>query len=198
MRDKNKKREYQKAYREKNKERIAEKQKKWREENVEKLREYYAKYRKENAEKYAELNKIWREQNSEEHKAQRAEYRVNNKESIAMRNRRYYEANPEVHILASIRSRCAKLGIPFDLTVEDIHPPTHCPVLGIELARNHKGSKSGPRPNSPAVDRIIPELGYVRGNVLVVSHLANSIKQNATPEQILKVAEFYAKLMKAS
>lgn len=31
----------------------------------------------------------------------------------------------------------------------------------------------------------------VKGNVIVVSHLANAIKQNATPFQIRLVADFY-------
>ena len=45
-------------------------------------------------------------------------------------------------------------------------------------------------------DRIIPELGYVEGNLVIVSDLANRIKTNATPEQIIKVGEFYKKLLK--
>ena len=39
-------------------------------------------------------------------------------------------------------------------------------------------------------------IGYIPSNVIVVSVLANSIKSSATPEQILKVGEFYNKLYK--
>jgi hypothetical protein len=90
------------------------------------------------------------------------------------------------------RARTAgKMGTPFDLeSIDDIPHPTCCPVFGVELVmgagRNHKWS--------PSIDKIIPEKGYVKGNVIVVSHFANSIKSNATPEQIMAVAKFYKKL----
>jgi len=85
-----------------------------------------------------------------------------------------------------------KRGIPFNLeSIEDIPYVTHCPVFGVELVmgsgKNHKWS--------PSMDKIVPELGYVKGNIIVVSHFANSIKSNATPEQIMAVAKFYKKLV---
>lgn len=67
--------------------------------------------------------------------------------------------------------------------------PLHCPVLGLPLYRNSGGSAQGP--NSPSLDRIDPALGYVKGNVKVISSRANSIKSNATPEELLRVAAYY-------
>jgi hypothetical protein len=82
-------------------------------------------------------------------------------------------------------------GVPFSLSSADISIPKYCPVLGIELRVNerHVG------PDSPSIDRIIPELGYVPGNVIVVSHLANTIKSYATVDQLLRVAAFYQQLI---
>lgn len=82
-------------------------------------------------------------------------------------------------------NRAHSRGIPFDLVVEDILVPTHCPVLGIEL-------KVGGQDAAPSLDRIRPALGYVKGNIVVVSALANRIKSNATPEQIKLVAKYYS------
>lgn len=42
------------------------------------------------------------------------------------------------------------------------------------------------------MDKIDPSRGYVKGNVIVVSGLANRIKTNATLEQIKKVYDFYS------
>ena len=66
--------------------------------------------------------------------------------------------------------------------------PDCCPVLGIKLERNR--DKCGPGPGSPTLDRIVPSLGYVPGNVVVISHKANSIKSNATAAEIRAVADW--------
>lgn len=85
-------------------------------------------------------------------------------------------------------------GIPFDLDVDyvlSLYPKDNlCPVLGVELAF---GNTEG-RNNSPSIDRIIPALGYIKGNIVIVSLKANRIKSNASPEEIIKVGEFYQRL----
>jgi hypothetical protein len=46
---------------------------------------------------------------------------------------------------------------------------------------------------SPTLDKIIPELGYVRGNIAVISHRANRIKSDATLAEVLKLAAWLEK-----
>lgn len=87
-----------------------------------------------------------------------------------------------------------KRGIEFTLVYEDMEWPELCPVLGIKLDYSY-GNKNGVPPNSPSFDRIDPSKGYVPGNVIVVSQLANTIKTNATIEQIERVASFYRQLI---
>ncbi len=93
-------------------------------------------------------------------------------------------------MLRTARQRAKKRGVPFELVVADINVPSHCPVLGFQLIL----SSGKVAYNSATLDRIKPALGYVRGNVIVISMLANQIKSSATPEQIMKVAQFYANL----
>lgn len=75
------------------------------------------------------------------------------------------------------------------MEVSDIHVPRFCPALGIPLYR--AGGAAAQGPNSPTLDRVTPELGYVRGNVRVISSRANQIKSDATPEELLRVACYF-------
>jgi hypothetical protein len=88
-------------------------------------------------------------------------------------------------MLRHARTRANKAGVPFGLTLETFPPiPKACPWLGIPLAVG-SGRIS---PNSPSLDRIVPAMGYVPGNVIVISVRANLIKNDATPDEIVAVA----------
>ncbi len=95
--------------------------------------------------------------------------------------RAYYVNNPKQIMLNGARERAKKGGYPCTITTADIIIPEFCPLLGLRLARNQGGNV---QPNSPSLDKIRPELGYVRGNVWVISHRANSLKNNATIEEL--------------
>lgn len=100
------------------------------------------------------------------------------------------DSDPGYNMFANARNRAKRDGLPFTITREDIVIPEFCPALGVKL---EAGSKLH-QPNSPSLDKIVPEKGYVPGNIVVVSFLANSIKRDATVEQLCRVAEFYRDL----
>lgn len=102
--------------------------------------------------------------------------------------REYFKKHPEKYLLWGIRYRCRKKNIPFDLTEEDIVIPEFCPALGIPLYRNRGGKKH--TDNSPSVDRIVPELGYVKGNIQIISQKANTMKTNATLKELKDFANW--------
>ena len=85
------------------------------------------------------------------------------------------------------RSKCKKLGVPFDIDAQDIPLPLICPVLDIPLVINTHGYN---KDDSPSIDKIEPALGYVKGNVVVISLKANRIKNNGTADEIRKVADW--------
>jgi hypothetical protein len=68
------------------------------------------------------------------------------------------------------------------LRASDLVWPTHCPVLGIELDYTGKDFNYG-----WSIDRLIPALGYVPGNVFIISRLANRIKNDATAAEVEQV-----------
>lgn len=94
-------------------------------------------------------------------------------------------ASDDVVMFHRAKQRARLKNIPFTITLTDIVIPSFCPILGLELIRN-KGGKQA-LPNSPSLDRINPNLGYVPGNVRVISFRANTIKNNATKDEIYKV-----------
>jgi len=95
---------------------------------------------------------------------------------------------PEKRMFRRAKVRAKERGLEFSISLEDVVIPKVCPILGVEL-KVHKGS-SGGKPESPALDRIDNDRGYVKGNVMVVSHLANMMKSSATTEQMIKFAEW--------
>lgn len=89
-------------------------------------------------------------------------------------------------MLYSARKRAAERGVAFDITEEDIIVPKFCPALGLELK-----TTPGPRcKNSPSLDRIDPALGYVPGNIAVISDFANRIKQDASLADVEAIARW--------
>lgn len=91
-------------------------------------------------------------------------------------------------MLSAAKYRAKAQHLPFNLTLEDLGPlPEYCPVLGIPLEIGSGTHGDG----SPSLDKIIPKLGYVRGNVLIVSMRANRLKSDATVAELRQMAEFY-------
>lgn len=101
--------------------------------------------------------------------------------------REYFTNSPQKRLLWAAKKRAKEKGLPFNLEETDIVVPTHCPYLGVELTTNAR--RGTDRKTVCSLDRIVPELGYVKGNVEVISHLANTMKQAATKEELILFAE---------
>jgi hypothetical protein len=90
-------------------------------------------------------------------------------------------------LVLGAKQRAKARGLAFDLDVAALLPiPLVCPVLGIRLAFNGGRAKR----NSPSLDRMKPALGYVRGNVRVISQRANALKSDATPDELAAVLRY--------
>lgn len=143
----------------------------------------------------------WRAANSEHRRKYRNQYRVQNPEVDRKHRRKYqnranelrrqeHQQDPIRFMIYAAKGRSKKLNVPFDLQPQDLMLPERCPALDVLLERN----VAHQRDNSPTLDRIIPEKGYVRGNVLVVSAKATRIKNDASVDEIERVAAFYRQL----
>ena len=86
---------------------------------------------------------------------------------------------PVDYLYYRAKDRANTLNLPFTITKDDIVIPEFCPVLGLKMS--FSGMKE--RSTSPSLDKIIPELGYVPGNIAIISHRANLLKNNGTFEE---------------
>lgn len=97
---------------------------------------------------------------------------------------------PEIKSLYNrLKSSAKKRNIPFTLTLTELNNltfPISCPILNIPLNSNNKQSD-----NSYSIDRIDSDKGYEIDNIIVVSWKANRLKNNATPEEMQKISDFY-------
>jgi len=155
---------------------------------------------------YKEVNKdrvkTWRLEHPEEYKAQVKRCKKKQKERMLkdedygkevrlkklMLNRKNFTGT----LVTRARLRAAKLGIPFDLSKEDITIPDVCPLLEVPLTFGTKENYLF----TPSLDRIEPSKGYVKSNVRVISMLANTMKSNATKDQLLTFTKNIGTYMK--
>lgn len=117
----------------------------------------------------------------------RAKRRENGTPAYDLYNYTWRIKNPEKYILQSAKSRAKARYLEFNITLEDIVIPSHCPVLGIPIIIQ---AGKGASYNSPSLDRIDNRFGYVKGNVQVISWRANNLKSDGSLEEFKKLVEF--------
>jgi hypothetical protein len=105
--------------------------------------------------------------------------------------RRYLGKHQDLRLFNSCKCNAKRRGIPFSLTREDIKIPETCPLLGIPLT-NIQGH--GRVATNASIDRKDSTKGYTKENVWIISDLANRMKAEATPEQLLVFAEHIKKV----
>lgn len=132
-----------------------------------------------------ERAKEWRKNNPEKYKQHQKKYREAHPEQMLQRVKKWRYKNPEKAMLQRVRGRARRKKYEFNLELIDILIPEMCPILGITIDKIVTGI---PKYNSPSLDRIDNTKGYVKGNVMVISHKANAMKHNATPEELIRFA----------
>ena len=85
------------------------------------------------------------------------------------------------------QARSKKEGWEYNLTIEyliELGIPETCPCLGIPLNKEIKERSE----NSPALDRIDNNKGYIKGNVWIISDRANRLKNDGNADELMKIA----------
>lgn len=112
--------------------------------------------------------------------------RKNNIKLLALSKYKHVHALKQ-NLYRSAKKRAIAKELEFNIELKDIHIPKKCPILKVPLICSTR--------YSPSIDRIYPNKGYVKGNIAVISTLANSMKANATPKELLIFAKNIKKYM---
>lgn len=96
------------------------------------------------------------------------------------------QKDQQYRLWCSARQRALKNGIEFTLNVADVEIPERCPLLHCKLTNI---SGKGRVYSNASIDRINPNEGYIKENIQVLSDLANRMKQNASPSQLVTFAK---------
>lgn len=99
--------------------------------------------------------------------------------------------NPFKIKVTKAKQRSIKLGLPFNLDQEYLESiwTGVCPALGIEIFNGQDRVLD----NTAELDRLIPSLGYTRGNVIFLSRRANRIKNDASLDELQKITKWMEK-----
>jgi hypothetical protein len=135
---------------------------------------YGKEYRKKHADSIKQYKKQWCENNKDIIKKYRKDYVVNNHEKL---------------MVLGVKHRAKKKGVECTLNESDIDIPLICPALRKPIIREYDTTgKRGPKAWSPSVDRIDNTKGYTKDNIQIISHQANTMKGQASPEDLINFA----------
>ena len=168
-------REYMQEYRQSNKEKIAERTKRWHEANPEKQAEYARKYRQRNKEAVS----------------QRAKIKRASSDYVRDRDRKYRELSVKTflsHKFSQLKKERHRNKVDpkyqCEIVLEDLLnlwelQSGKCAITGKQMT-HRKNSLYG-----ASVDRIDSSIGYVKGNIQLVCQAINFAKNKYTNEEFV-------------
>lgn len=117
-------------------------------------------------------------------------YYLKNKDHCLKVKKQTDQEDPQSYLWKVVKSRAKIRNIPFNIDKSDIIIPEFCPVLGLKLSLVRGNDVTSNKANSPSVDKVNNKLGYIKGNIRVISYRANQLKNDATIEELEKVIAY--------
>jgi hypothetical protein len=145
----------------------------------EEMSEYKKNYYIKNKEKILEYSRVRRLQESEH---------IND-----LRKNRH-RRNPSKELYRAAKRRAKEKSLEFSIILEDVVVSENCPILGIPLMVGDDKIHD----SSPSLDRIDNSKGYIKGNVQVISNLANRMKNSASNDLLIKFAKWILETTKGN
>lgn len=183
-----KQKESHKKYRENNKEKIRKCKQNWYNKNKDRLLKENKKRYIQNKEEYLKSNKLYKKKNKEKLKEtyEKEKYKV---EYIA--KRLFNHAKNRTNIYNKNNDIKINFNITYEWVLEQVINIKKCPILNIDFVLSNKiifGSRN--------LDRINTNNGYTIDNTILVSNLANTIKNNGSVDDLEKLYFYMEKISK--
>lgn len=124
-----------------------------------------------------EYQRAYYEKNKEKLLKSAQNWRAANKEKLSEIDRQWRLNNPKKYLTLVAKSRALKRDVEFSITEDDFEIPEKCPILGVEFNYGTEYAMS--------LDRKDNSKGYIPGNVWIISKKANSMKSNATDQELI-------------
>jgi hypothetical protein len=174
-----------------NRDKLNEQRRAWNTANPEKQKASRQAHRDRHREEYRAYCNRYYAEHAEVFREKARQYRKVNSQQVRTKEKDYYTSHPEILLFKGAKQRARKDKLPFTITAKDILDliPSDglCPITKLPFKRGE--GKVGQQ--SMTLDRIEPSRGYVPGNIAVISHLANTIKQDCTdPELFRRMASY--------
>lgn len=133
-----------------------------------------------------------------ERSLKQAIWRANNKEQIKAKDARRRMEKRAQCLINAARTRSRTKGIFFDLDGFEAELQARIDFGKCELSGIDLDLSPGRKPTSPSLDRIKPELGYVRSNVRIICHALNAALGDWGEDAFADIAESWLKQRKSS
>ena len=169
-------RQYQKEYRQKNKEKLAEYQRQYQKKNKEKISKnvsiYGKKWYQVNKKRRLKKSKEWCKNNRERVVEIVQKYVRNNKEKVAKYNKQYGASL--AGFFRRYRYRAKKAGYAIDITLNDFENITSLPCKYCGENKRQRG-----------IDRVDNKIGYLKINCVSCCGICNMMKMKLSREEFL-------------
>lgn len=135
--------------------------------------------------KYSE----WPEDKKQRARAAHRRWKDRNKDARARYWKEYAAARPTSDkLFRSMQSR----KIFYDIDPCDIIVPDTCPICEVKM---QPSNQRGGSVTSPTLDKVIPNKGYVKGNIAVICKGCNSLKGKGSASEHRRIADYIDKFV---
>lgn len=160
--------------------------------------------RKCSAEYHRQWDRAHPEKAAKARERERARSRIRAREREIENSRRAPYHHRAKILRSGIKVRSRERNVPVDLSLYTVQyllswlqRQSTCECCGVTLAieRRFNGQKCD---TSPSLDRIVPSLGYVAGNVALLCWRCNNLKRDATSDELMTIALWMKNLPSAT